>query len=152
MAPSSLRFGATSQLSTLACMSAPPFSKTELAEYVQIIGFGQMDNVTLNPAHSHPDVPAAEAVVMEVIDRDGRGLFFTGSGFTIPGHGFVPYKDIFGADWARCGLTTADKKKIEISFTNRPLVVTLNLGDGATRLGLFIHAMAMKHRRHPREL
>ena len=127
-------------------MSAPPFSNTELVEYVRIMGFGKMDNVTLDPAHSHPDVPAGEVVVMEVVDCNGQGLFFTGSGFTIPGHGFVPYKDIFGADWARRGLTTADKKKIEISFRKSPLILTLNLGDRATRLGLFIHSMVMRHK------
>ena len=95
-------------------MSARPFSNTELAEYVRIIGLGQMANVTLDPAHSHPDVPAGEVVVMEVVDLNGQGLFFTGSGFTVPGHGFVPYKDIFGADWARRGLTMADKKRLRL--------------------------------------
>jgi hypothetical protein len=110
-----------------------------------------MDNVTMEPANTHPDVPSGEVVVMEVVDRNGQGLFFTGSGFAIPGHGFVPYKDISGAGWANYGFKFEDKYKIEVRFTNSPLVVTLNIGDYAMRLSMFINSMAMTHKRFARE-
>ena len=63
------------------------------------MGLGEMDNITLNPARSDPDVPKGETVIMEVIDRNGQRLYFTGNGLTIPGQGFFPYKDIQHADW-----------------------------------------------------
>jgi len=56
-------------------------------------------NVKLSPTCSHPSVPAGETVIAEIVDRSGQGLFFTGSGFTLPGHGFIPYEDITAADW-----------------------------------------------------
>jgi hypothetical protein len=44
-------------------------------------------------------VPAGETVIAEVVDRSGQGLFFTGTGFTLPGHGFIRYDDIVSAEW-----------------------------------------------------
>ena len=38
-------------------------------------------------------------MIAEVIDRSAQGLFFTRSGFTLPGHGFIRYDDIVMAKW-----------------------------------------------------
>lgn len=56
-------------------------------------------NVTLNPCYSHPSVPNGEPVIAQVIDRSGRGLFFTGSGFALPGHRFIRYDEVTAAEW-----------------------------------------------------
>ena len=63
------------------------------------IGKRHLRNVKLSPSYSHPSVPAGETVIAEVIDRSSQGLFFTGSGFTLPGHGFIHYDDITSAEW-----------------------------------------------------
>jgi hypothetical protein len=63
------------------------------------IGKRRVHNVKLRPAYSHPSLPAGETVIAVVVDRDGQGLFFTGSGFTSPGHGFIRYDDIMVAEW-----------------------------------------------------
>jgi hypothetical protein len=82
-------------------MSAPVISKAEMVE-IQLrkwIGKGRVHNVKLGPTYSHPSVPVGETVIAEVLDRSGQGLFFTGSGFTIPGHGFIHYDAIKAAEW-----------------------------------------------------
>ena len=56
-------------------------------------------NVKLSPTCSHPALPDGETVIAEIIDRSGHGLFFTGSGFTLPGRGFIHYDDILTAEW-----------------------------------------------------
>ena len=85
------------------------------------IGRGHVHNVTLKPAYSHPSVPAGETVVAEVIDRAGQGVFFTGSGFTLPGRGFVRYDDVQSATWLSVGPNKLARKRedfdhIELSF------------------------------------
>jgi hypothetical protein len=63
------------------------------------IGKQHIPNIRLSPSYSHPSVPAGEPVIAEVIDRSSQRLFFTGSGFTLPGHGFICYDDIVTAKW-----------------------------------------------------
>jgi hypothetical protein len=60
---------------------------------------GHVYNVTLRPTYSHPSVPAGETPVAEVVDLSAQGVFFTGSGFTLPGHGFIRYDEIMSATW-----------------------------------------------------
>jgi hypothetical protein len=82
-------------------MSAPAISAADMVE-IQLrkwIGKRSVHNVKLSPTYSHPTVPAGETLIAEVIDRSGQGLFFTGNGFTIPGHGFIHYDDITAAEW-----------------------------------------------------
>ena len=63
------------------------------------IGKRHVHNVKLSPAYPHPSVPVGETVIAEVVDRTGQGLFFTNSGFTLPGQGFIRYDDIKTAEW-----------------------------------------------------
>ena len=82
-------------------MSAPAISNADMVE-IQLrkwIGKRHVHNVNLSPTPSHPSVPPGETVIAEVVDRSGQGLFFTGSGFTLPGHGFIHYDDITAAEW-----------------------------------------------------
>lgn len=82
-------------------MSALTISNADMLE-IQLrkwIGKRHVPNVKLHPSYSHPSVPTGETVIVEVIDRTAEGLFFTSSGFTLPGHGFVYYDDIVTAMW-----------------------------------------------------
>lgn len=82
-------------------MSAPAISNADMVE-IQLrkwISKRHVHNAKLAPPYSHPSVPAGEPVIAEVVDRNGQGLFFTGSGFTLPGHGFIHYDDIAAAEW-----------------------------------------------------
>ena len=130
----------------VACMSTTAFSIAYLSRLVQNLGFGRIHNVTLNPTVSHPDVPAGETVIMEVIDRSGQGLFFTASCFTIPGHGFIPYKYIEHADWAYLvkGRESDYKEYIVICFRDRP-AITSHVG-GRAAVGLTLLFMNIRRR------
>lgn len=44
-------------------------------------------------------MPVGDVVIAEVVDRYAQGLFFTSSGFTLPGRGFFRYEDIVAAEW-----------------------------------------------------
>jgi len=77
-------------------MSAPAISDADMVE-IQLrkwIGRGHLHNVTLRPTYSHPSVPIGEAVVAEVVNRAGQGVFFTGCDFTLPGRSFIHYDDV----------------------------------------------------------
>ena len=73
-------------------------------------------------------MPKGQTVVAEVVDRTGQGLFFTGSGFTLPGHGFVNYDDIKEASWmsAKGGLVTPGRKREEFDH------LEFSLQDGSS--------------------
>jgi len=82
-------------------MSAPALSNAEMLE-IQLrkwVDKRGVHNIRLSPAYSHPSIPAGETVVAEVVERSGQSLFFTGRGFTLPGHGFIHYDDITAAEW-----------------------------------------------------
>lgn len=82
-------------------MSAPSVTNADMLE-IQLrkwIGKRHVHNVNLNPACSVSSVPEGEKVIAEVIDRSGQGLFFTGNGFVLPGHGFIHYDNITAAEW-----------------------------------------------------
>ena len=59
----------------------------------------ELHNVTLNPKYSNDLLPQGEIPVAEVIDRSGCSLFFSRTGFTLPGRGFIRYDDVKAAAW-----------------------------------------------------
>ena len=67
------------------------------AEFVEAMArtFG----ATLYPTTPHPDVPAGQKALCEKISPNGHRFIFTASGFTFPGHGFIPYHDVVRATW-----------------------------------------------------
>ena len=91
------------------------------------IGKRDVHNIKLSPAYSHPSVPAGETVIAEIIDRSGQGLFFTGSGFTLPGHGFIQYDNIAAAEWISSEPFAIKAKRKRDAFDH----IELTLGDGS---------------------
>ncbi len=82
-------------------MSAPNIANSDMVE-IQLrkwMARRHVQNVTLKPKYSHPSIPAGEAIIAEVVDRAGLGVFFTTSGFTLPSHGFIRYDDVMSAAW-----------------------------------------------------
>jgi hypothetical protein len=110
-------------------MSTATSFDAELSKALKALGFESNFNVTLNPPAPHPDVPTGETAVMEYIDPDGRRYLFTGTGFTIPGHGFILYKDASHIDWPPFGPDRrADYKDyLVIYFRDRP-AITFRVG------------------------
>jgi hypothetical protein len=111
-------------------MSAPAISNAEMVE-IQLrkwIGKRRVHNVKLSPAYSHPSVPVGETVIAEVIDRSGQGLFFTGTGFTLPGHGFIRYDDIVSAEWISSEPFVARAKRKREDFDH----IEFQLRDGSS--------------------
>jgi hypothetical protein len=82
-------------------MSTPAISNADMVEiqFRKWMSKRQVNNVNLRPSYSHPSVPDGETVIAEVLDRSGQGLFFTGSGFTLPTRGFIYYDDIMAVEW-----------------------------------------------------
>ena len=82
-------------------MGAPNISAAEMLEiqFRKASTRRYVHNATLGPTYSHPGVPAGETPLVEVIDRRGCGIFFTGSGFTMPGGKFVRYDDVERVIW-----------------------------------------------------
>jgi len=105
-------------------MSMKVRHNVELAELIQIpgMGFANELSVTFNPPLPHPDVPAGDTAVMVYTGTDGQKCFFICSGFTIPGHGFILYKDTFRCSWPTpMGTRMANYKEfLEIFFRDRP--------------------------------
>ncbi len=111
-------------------MNAPAISNADMVE-IQLrkwIGKRRVHNVTLSPAYSHPSVPAGERVIAEVIDRSGQGLFFTGSGFTLPGHSFIRYDDITAAEWISSEPIAVRAKRKREDFDH----IEFSLRDGSS--------------------
>ena len=109
-------------------MSAPAISDADMVE-IQLrkwMGRGHLHNVTLRPTYSHPSVPPGESVVAEVIDRAGQGVFFTGSGFTQPGRGFIRYDNIQSATWISTGPGRLARKQEDYDH------IELSLRDGSS--------------------
>lgn len=82
-------------------MSTPAISIPDMLgiQLRKWIGKRHLANVKLSPSYSHPSVPAGQVVIAEVIDRSAQGLFFTGTGFTLPGRGFICYDEIVATEW-----------------------------------------------------
>ena len=82
-------------------MAAPKISIGEMVE-IQLRKWmtrGHLHNVILKPKRSHPSVPQDETIIAEVIDQSGKSLFFTVNGFTLPGKGFICYREIKAVKW-----------------------------------------------------
>ncbi len=111
-------------------MSAPVISNADMVA-IQLrkwIRKARIHNVTLSPAYSHPSVPAGEKVIAEVVDRGGQGLFFTGSGFTLPGRGFIRYDDIMAAEWISSEPLAARARRKREDFDH----IEFQLRDGSS--------------------
>ena len=137
----------------LACMSAPTISDADMVE-IQLrkwIERGHVHNVTLRPTYSHPSVPAGEAVVAEVVDRGGQGVFFTGSGFTLPGRGFIRYDDVQSVTWISTRPDRAARKRedydhIELSFRDGSSATLADVEQAAFPLLRFFQWMLERRR------
>jgi len=108
-------------------MNPPVISDADMVE-IQLRKWmerGHLHNVTLRPTYSHPSVPAGETVVAEVIDRAGQGVFFTGSGFTLPGRGFIRYDDVQAATWISSRPDKLARKREDFDH------IELSLRDGS---------------------
>jgi hypothetical protein len=117
------------------------------------IGKRRVHNVTLSPTYSHPSVPAGETVIAEVVDRSGQGLFFTGSGFTLPGHGFIRYDDIMAAEWissepfaVRARRKREDYDHIELSLRDGSSLTVTDVEQAVFPLLHFFEWMVGKRR------
>ena len=97
---------------------------------------GQPPSFTLTPANTHPSVPDGDTVLLEVIDRNSLGLFFTRTGVVLPDLGYIPYKRITRLDyrWPDKLLTDAyvdlifrDAPKARINLRTHEEVVSLVL-------------------------
>jgi hypothetical protein len=136
-------------------MSASTLSNADMLE-IQLrkwIGKRHVPNVSLSPSYSHPSVPAGETVIAEVVDRSAQGLFFTGSGFTLPGHGFIRYDDIVTAEWissqpGRFVRKREDYDHIELSLRDGSSVTLADVEQAVFPLLHFFKWMT-ERRRHP---
>jgi hypothetical protein len=113
----------TGDVLTMICPGRPAIADAEMVE-IQLrkwMARGRVHNVTLRPTYSHPSVPAGETVIAEIVDRRSQGVFFTNSGFTLPGLGFIRYGDILSASWIssrpdRLARKSEDFDHIELSL------------------------------------
>ena len=80
-------------------MSTTDTSHAEFVETLRRLNYARHFNAILNPTTSHPDVPASERAIFEKITPNGQRFIFTASGFTFPGHGFIPYQDVERTTW-----------------------------------------------------
>jgi hypothetical protein len=80
-------------------LSTPETSLADFIALLEVLDYAGTFNAVFNPTCSHPDVPAGEKAVFEKITPNGHRFVFTPGGFTFPGHGFIPYQDVFRADW-----------------------------------------------------
>jgi hypothetical protein len=132
----------------LVSMGAPVISDADMLE-IQLrkwIRRGHVHNVTLRPTYSHPSVPVGEIVVAEVLDRAGRGLFFTSSGLTLPERGFIRYADVLTATWISSGPDRIAHKRedfdqIELSFHDGSSAMLADLGQAVFPLFQFFQWM-----------
>jgi hypothetical protein len=134
-------------------MSAPAISDADMVEIHlrKWTGRGHLHNVTLRPTYSHPSVPLGEIVVAEVIDRAGQGVFFTGSGFTQPGRGFIRYDDIQSATSIsarpdRFARKQEDYDHIELSFRDGSSATLVDVDQAAFPLLRFFQWMLERRR------
>ena len=120
-------------------------SYAEFSKEIRDWPFVHHINITFDLAASYPDVPAGEAVILDYIAADGQRCSFTGNGFTVPGHGFISYKDVVHVDWPFNGPNVkADyPHHLEISFRDRPSI-TFRVGNyGAVSLGNLVTGMQL---------
>ena len=124
-------------------MSSTAISCANLTELVQALGYARLFNATLNPASSHPDLPANEIAILEKVTPNGHRFVFADSGFTFPGHGFIPYQDVEHASWGV--YDHFDQKReyrnyLTIAFRDRPTIMIYvgSSGESVSLGGLII--------------
>ncbi len=112
-----------------------------------------MFGVTYNPGVAHPDLPAGEKGILEFTAPDGLRFVFSEGGFTFPDHGFIPYQDVFRADWP---YSLQDRpgdyqNYLVISFRDRP-PIKVYAGIQASSLGHLIIMMRALTRGQPKKI
>lgn len=115
---------------TETCMNAPAISDADMVQ-IQLqkwIGKRNVLNVKISPPYSHPCVPEGDKVIAEVVDKSGQGLFFTDSGFTFPGRGFIHYTDVVAAHWMSSDPHLNKGKRKHELYDH----IELSLSDGAS--------------------
>ena len=124
-------------------MSTPAVSHARWCEIARS-SYWESCGATFNPAATHPDLPAGEHEVVEYFTPEGLRFVFTGSGFTVPGHGFVPYQNVFHVDWPPpyADLDSDHKNYVLIQFFDRPSI-TLYVGNRSTSVGELIIMMGV---------
>jgi hypothetical protein len=91
-------------------------------------------------------------VIAEVIDRAGQGVFFTGTGFTLTGRGFIRYDDVQAATWISTRPDRLTRKRedfdhIELSLRDGSSVTLIDMDQAAFPLLRFFEWM-VERRRH----
>lgn len=74
-------------------------AKITAAEKLEIqfkkwLNSGHLDNVVLRPPYSRSGLPEGEMFLLDIIDKAGCSIPFTGSGFLMPGRGFIRYAEV----------------------------------------------------------
>jgi hypothetical protein len=126
-------------------MKTGPLSYAEFSKEVREWPFTHHANITFDLAAAYSDVPVGETVILDYVAAEGQRCSFTGSGFTIPGHEFIPYKDVFHIDWPFNGANAKIDyaNYLEISFHDRPSI-TFRVGNYcAVSLGNLINGMQL---------
>jgi hypothetical protein len=124
-------------------MNAPPASNADMLEFLRFCMVdGQPPNFRLCPAGTHPSVPEGDTVLLEVIDLNGQGVFFTNSGVALPNHGFTSYRRItsVGYRWPDKLQTDA---YVDLVLRDAPKV-RINLGKATEVVPLVLWLKAMK--------
>ena len=91
-------------------------------------------------------------MIAEVIDRSGQGVFFTGSGFTLPGRGFISYDEVVSATWISTRPDRPTRKRedfdhIEFSLRDGSSVTLTDVDQAAFPLLRFFEWM-IERRKH----
>ncbi len=77
---------------------------------------GCLHNVVLHPTYVRSGLPSQDIFLADVIDKAGRSIPFTDSGFLPPEHGFVRYAEIGRVHWISkkglVGFDPEDKRQV----------------------------------------
>jgi hypothetical protein len=132
-------------------MNAPAIPIDARGEMLRLLGSVEIPGVRLGLIGLHPPVPKGETVFMELIESDGQSLFFSTTGFTFSGHGFIPYNVVESADWPRgpspwdTPQEREDKEALEFIFRDRPSVTVHVSREIRYMLAMFVQVMRIKY-------
>jgi hypothetical protein len=132
-------------------MRAPAIPIDARGEMLRLLGSDEISGVRLGLIDSHPPVPEGETVFMELIESGGQSLLFSNTGFTLPGHGFIPYSVVESADRPRgpypfnSPQKRDDEGAVEFLFRDLPAVTVSISKDVRGVLGMFIQVMRRKY-------
>jgi len=98
-------------------MSRPVIKPSEKLEiqFRKWLNKGHLHNVVLRPSYTRSGLPLQEEFLVDVIDKAGRSIPFTESGFLAPERGFIRYVDVKGVHWIakdRASFNPEDKREI----------------------------------------